>query len=151
DGTRASSSVSYLHPNFERENLHVLTGMHVMRVLFDEEQRATGVEYIDNAFDRSSRLHARREAILSAGATHCPTPLMLSGSAPAAHLPEGRSGGRAAPTGDGPTLRARREAVTACEPTRKMTREPTQCWESGIYTPAQEGLDLPAPMMHYGS
>ena len=52
DGTRASSSVSYLHPNLERENLHVLTGLQVMRVLFDEEQRATGVEYIDNAFDR---------------------------------------------------------------------------------------------------
>ncbi|MGO1482309.1 MAG: GMC family oxidoreductase, partial [Brachybacterium sp.] len=47
DGTRASSSVSYLHPNLERENLHVLTGLQVMRVLFDEEQRATGVEYID--------------------------------------------------------------------------------------------------------
>ena len=44
DGTRASSSVSYLHPHLERENLHVLTGLQVMRVLFDQEQRATGVE-----------------------------------------------------------------------------------------------------------
>src|SRR5699024_7262877 len=61
DGTRASSSVSYLHPNLERENLHVLTGLQVMRVLFDEEQRATGVEYIDNAFDRSSIMHAGGE------------------------------------------------------------------------------------------
>ncbi|MGP4977912.1 GMC family oxidoreductase [Brachybacterium tyrofermentans] len=151
DGTRASSSVSYLHPNLERENLHVLTGLQVMRVLFDEEQRATGVEYIDNAFDRSSIMHARREVILSAGAIDSPKLLMLSGIGPAEHLREVGIEVRVDSPGVGSNLQDHPEAVISWESTQKMTRESTQWWEIGIFSPTQEGLDLPDLMMHYGS
>ncbi|MDN5573411.1 MAG: GMC family oxidoreductase N-terminal domain-containing protein, partial [Micrococcales bacterium] len=51
DGRRASSSVSYLHPVQQRDNLEILTNRQVMQVLFDDEQRAVGLEYIDNSFD----------------------------------------------------------------------------------------------------
>ena len=58
----------------------------VMQVLFDDDQRAVGIEYIDNCFDRSSIMHARKEVILSAGAIDSPKLLMLSGIGPADHL-----------------------------------------------------------------
>ena len=151
DGTRASSSVSYLHPIRDRENLHVLTGHQVMQVLFDEEQRATGVEYIDNAFDRSSIMHARREVILSAGAIDSPKLLMLSGIGPADHLREIGIEVRVDSPGVGSNLQDHPEAVISWESTQPMTRESTQWWEIGIFTPTEEGLDLPDLMMHYGS
>src|SRR5699024_1570143 len=151
DGTRASSSVSYLHPNLERENLHVLTGLQVMRVLFDEGQRATGVEYIDNAFDRSSIMHARREVILSAGAIDTPKLLMLSGIGPADHLREVGIDVRVDSPGVGSNLQDHPEAVISWESTQTMTRESTQWWEIGIFAATEEGLDLPDLMMHYGS
>ncbi len=151
DGTRSSSSVSYLHPVLERENLHVLTGHQVMRVLFDEEQRATGVEYIDNAFDRSSVLRARREVILSAGAIDSPKLLMLSGIGPADHLREVGIDVRVDSPGVGSHLQDHPEAVISWESTQPMTRESTQWWEIGIFAATEEGLDLPDLMMHYGS
>ena len=151
DGTRASSSVSYLHPIRDRENLHVLTGHQVMQVLFDEDQRATGVEYIDNAFDRSSIMHARKEVILSAGAIDSPKLLMLSGIGPADHLREVGIEVRVDSPGVGSNLQDHPEAVISWESTQKMTRESTQWWEIGIFTPTEEGLDLPDLMMHYGS
>lgn len=88
DGTRASSSVSYLHPILERENLTILTGQHVKELTFDEENACTGVVSVDNAFSRPSRIEARREVILSAGAINTPQLLMLSGIGPADHLSE---------------------------------------------------------------
>lgn len=58
-----------------------------MRLLF-EGDRAVGVEYVDNSFDRSSVLRATREIVLSAGAIDTPKLLMLSGIGPADHLRE---------------------------------------------------------------
>lgn len=151
DGTRASSSVSYLHPVMERENLHILTNHQVMRVLFDEEERATGVEYIDNAFDRSSILYAKHEVILSAGAIDSPKLLMLSGIGPAEHLDEFEIDVRVDSPGVGSHLQDHPEAVISWESTQKMTRDSTQWWEIGIFSSTQEGRDLPDLMMHYGS
>ncbi|GAA4431630.1 GMC family oxidoreductase N-terminal domain-containing protein [Georgenia halophila] len=151
DGTRSSSSVSYLHPVMERENLHILTGHHVAQVLFDADQRATGVEYVDNAFGRSSVMHVRREVILSAGAIDSPKLLMLSGIGPADHLREIGIDVRVGSPGVGSNLQDHPEAVISWESTQKMTRDATQWWEIGIFTHTQEGLDLPDLMMHYGS
>ncbi|MFC7376417.1 MULTISPECIES: GMC family oxidoreductase [unclassified Brachybacterium] len=151
DGNRSSSSVSYLHPVMERENLHILTGHHVAQVLFDADQRATGVEYVDNAFGRSSVMHARREVVLSAGAIDSPKLLMLSGIGPADHLRELGIEVRVDSPGVGSNLQDHPEAVISWESTQKMTRDTTQWWEIGIFTPTQEGLDLPDLMMHYGS
>ena len=151
DGTRSSSSVSYLHPNMGRKNLHVLTGHWVMQVLFDENNRATGVEYVDNAFDRSSLMYARKEVILSAGAIDTPKLLMLSGIGPAEHLREFGIDVRVDSPGVGSNLQDHPEAVISWESTQKMTRDTTQWWEIGIFAATQDGLDLPDLMMHYGS
>ncbi|HWE12394.1 MAG TPA: GMC family oxidoreductase N-terminal domain-containing protein [Solirubrobacteraceae bacterium] len=83
NGMRCSAAVAYLHPVLGRENLTVLTGAHVTRVLLDGV-RATGVEV-----DRGGELEqidAGREVILSAGSYQSPQILLLSGVGPVEHL-----------------------------------------------------------------
>jgi choline dehydrogenase len=89
NGMRCSAAIGYLHPVLGRENLTVITGAHVNRLLLDGN-RATGVE-IDRDGDLSE-ITAQREVILSAGAYQSPQILLLSGVGPAddlelAHIP----------------------------------------------------------------
>jgi choline dehydrogenase len=81
NGMRASTSVRYLHPNTDRENLTIITEAMALRILFDDSGRASGVE-IDHA-GTVEEVHASREVILSAGAYQSPQLLMLSGIGPA--------------------------------------------------------------------
>lgn len=76
NGLRSSSSVAYLRPAKKRENLTVLTGATVTRVL-TENKRATGVEFSLNGSLMKAR--ASREVILSAGPLQSPKLLELSG------------------------------------------------------------------------
>lgn len=85
DGERFSAAKAYLAPNRGRANLHVVTGAHATRVLF-EGRRAVGVAYRRGRAELEVR--ARREVVLSAGALLSPQLLMLSGVGPAAHLRE---------------------------------------------------------------
>lgn len=51
DGRRQDTAHRYVHPKLEdgdHSNLHVLTESKVVRVLFDDNKRATGVEYTPN-------------------------------------------------------------------------------------------------------
>ncbi|HEX7888016.1 MAG TPA: choline dehydrogenase [Ramlibacter sp.] len=83
NGERFSAAKAYLAPNRHRANLHVLTGAHATRVLF-EGRRATGVAFLQDGVERQVR--ARREVLLSAGALLSPQLLMLSGVGPAEEL-----------------------------------------------------------------
>ncbi|KAB1660275.1 choline oxidase [Pseudoclavibacter chungangensis] len=151
DGTRASSSVSYLHPVLDRENLAVLTGVHVRELEFDDDGRCTGVQLVDNAFGRPSRIEATREVVLSAGAIGSPQLLMLSGIGPREHLEEFGIPVRIDAPGVGSNLQDHPEGVVQWEAKQPMTRSSTQWWEIGVFTPTEEGLDRPDLMMHYGS
>ncbi|AWB81366.1 choline oxidase [Corynebacterium yudongzhengii] len=151
DGTRASSSVAYLHPIADRENLDVLTDMWVTRVLFDDNNHATGVEYRADIFNRKATLRANREVILSAGAINTPQLLMLSGIGPAEHLREHGIDVRVDAPGVGSNLQDHPEAVINFETKVPMVRDSTQWWEIGIFTQINEDEDLPDLMMHYGS
>ncbi len=82
-GERCSVAKAYLTPHRSRPNLHVLTGVHVTRVLI-EHGRAVGVAYLQNGQEKT--LRAGREVILSAGTFQSPQLLMLSGIGPAEHL-----------------------------------------------------------------
>lgn len=84
-GRRHSAAQAYLRPAIRRQNLKVVTGAHVLRILFDGK-RAVGIEYRHNAAVRRANLGG--ELILSAGAINSPQILMLSGVGPAAHLRE---------------------------------------------------------------
>ncbi|ATE63669.1 GMC family oxidoreductase [Rhizorhabdus dicambivorans] len=86
DGRRCSPARAFLEPVRKRPNLRVMTHVLVDRVLF-EGRVATGVA----ARARDGRpliVKARREVIVSGGATQSPAILMRSGIGPAAHLRE---------------------------------------------------------------
>ncbi|GAA1620906.1 GMC family oxidoreductase N-terminal domain-containing protein [Nonomuraea maheshkhaliensis] len=72
-GRRWSSADAYLRPAVSRPNLTVVTGAAVDRVTFDGK-RATGIEY-----GGGTRIGARREVVLAAGAIGSPYLLMRSG------------------------------------------------------------------------
>jgi choline dehydrogenase len=82
-GRRASVARAYLYPARSRQNLTVLTGALVHRVVFDGS-RAIGIEYSQGA--ASLRAYADAEVILSAGAINSPQLLQLSGIGNSADL-----------------------------------------------------------------
>jgi len=84
NGFRCSAAVAYLRPVRGRTNLHIITGAHVLRVLFSG-RRACGVEYRQEG-GAVLRADASREVVLSAGALQSPQLLQLSGIGPAALL-----------------------------------------------------------------
>ncbi|MGF6724267.1 choline dehydrogenase [Paraburkholderia sp. GAS41] len=73
---RQSIFRSYLYPLLDRNNVTVLTGAVVNRVLFTN-QRASGIEFSYGGKDITVR--ADREIVLSLGAIHTPKLLMQSG------------------------------------------------------------------------
>ena len=151
DGTRSSSSVSYLHPILDRENFTLLTGRQARELVFDDREHCVGVDVVDSAFGRSQRLHADREVVLSAGAIDSPKLLMLSGIGPAGHLRELGIDVRVNSSGVGEHLQDHPEGVIQWDAKQPMVTESTQWWEIGIFTTTEPGLDRPDLMMHYGS
>jgi choline dehydrogenase len=76
NGRRQSIFRSYLYPVLDRNNVTVLTGAVVNRILF-ANQRSIGIEFVYGG--RSVRVAANREIVLSLGAIHTPKVLMQSG------------------------------------------------------------------------
>ncbi|MGJ9403448.1 GMC family oxidoreductase [Arthrobacter sp. KK5.5] len=151
DGTRSSSSVSYIHPIMERPNFTLLTGLRARVLNFDADRRCTGVDVVDSAFGTTHTLSARREVVLSAGAVDSPKLLMLSGIGPAQHLTEHGIEVLVDSPGIGENLQDHPEGVIQWEAKKPMVEQSTQWWEIGVFTPTEEGLDRPDLMMHYGT
>ncbi|MFP5022355.1 GMC family oxidoreductase [Pseudonocardia phyllosphaerae] len=154
DGTRASASVSYLHPILdERPNLEVRTDCWASKVLFDGDDPdvATGIEYMRGIGPGYEKVYADREVILSAGAIDTPKLLMLSGIGPAEHLAEFGIDVRVDAPGVGSNLDDHVEGLVFWEAAKPMVDESTQWWEIGLFSRTVEGLDRPDLMMHYGS
>ncbi len=151
DGTRASSSVSYIHPIMERKNFTLLTDLRARELNFDAANRCTGVDVVDNSFGRTRTLSARAEVILSAGAIDSPKLLMLSGIGPAAQLEGFGIDVRADSPGVGENLQDHPEGVIQWEAKQPMPATSTQWWEIGIFAATEDGLDRPDLMFHYGS
>ena len=80
NGARWSTAAGYLDAARSRDNLTILTGAQVERVLFDG-LRAIGVEY--KRHGERQRATAARETILAGGAINSPQLLLLSGVGPA--------------------------------------------------------------------
>lgn len=88
EGRRADAAYSYVHPllaDGKHPNLHVLCESKVVRVLFDENKRAIGVEYIANPVyhpsttARRMTAKARKLVVVSSGALGTPSILERSG------------------------------------------------------------------------
>jgi len=85
NGRRCSTATGFLHPVLHRENLTVVTGALVARLVFDG-RKAVGVDYLKDA--ASVAVKADREIILCGGAINTPQLLQLSGVGPAPLLRE---------------------------------------------------------------
>jgi choline dehydrogenase-like flavoprotein len=88
DGRRSSTFHAYLEPAMDRENLTVVTGALVERVLLEadgEAVRATGVAY-RTEHGNSEMVAAGTEVVLCAGAIGSPHLLLLSGVGPREEL-----------------------------------------------------------------
>ncbi|XP_066580968.1 glucose dehydrogenase [FAD, quinone] [Prorops nasuta] len=83
-GSRCSTAKAFLRPVKNRDNLHVAMNAHVLKILFNDEKRATGVEFLRDGLRQTVK--CRREVVLSAGAIGSPQLLMVSGIGPADHL-----------------------------------------------------------------
>lgn len=151
DGTRSSSSVSYIHPIRNRKNFTLLTDLQARQLNFDAERNCTGVDVVEGAFGRTTTLNARREVIVSAGAIDSPKLLMLSGIGPAEHLSQVGVQVVVDAPGVGEHLQDHPEGVIQWEAKKPMVETSTQWWEIGIFAATEEGLDRPDLMMHYGS
>lgn len=85
NGERWSASRAFIEPNRDRDNLHIVTGVTVQRVLF-EGDRAAGI--LCSKGRKEISLRARKAIVLAGGAFGTPQLLMLSGIGPADHLRE---------------------------------------------------------------
>jgi choline dehydrogenase len=152
DNTRMSSSHAYLHPILDsRPNLEIRTHCWVSKVLFDDQRRAIGVDYLSPDLLTHTTVIARREVVLSAGAIDTPKLLMLSGVGPGEHLQEFAIDVLVDAPGVGANLDDHVEGIVQWDARRPMVRTSTQWWEIGLFSTSQPGLDRPDLMMHYGS
>lgn len=152
DGTRASSSASYLHPILDsRPNLQVRTGCWVSEILIDDDLVATGVRYQRPDLTGYDEIVATREVIVTAGAIDTPKLLMLSGIGPAEHLREIGIPVRVDSPGVGSNLDDHVEGLVFWEAAKPMVTESSQWWEIGVFATTEPGLNQPDLMMHYGS
>ncbi|KAI1355537.1 alcohol oxidase-like protein [Xylaria sp. FL0043] len=81
DGKRQDTAHCYLHPRLQdgnHPNLHVLVQSTVVKVIFDETKRATGVVYSPTQSADLHMVNATKMVIVSSGA--CGTPLVLERS-----------------------------------------------------------------------
>ncbi len=76
NGVRESTSAAFLKPARRNPNLHIITGAHAQRILFNNK-RATGVEY--RRHGKVETISANAEVIVCAGAINSPQLLELSG------------------------------------------------------------------------
>ncbi|GMG13125.1 unnamed protein product [Aspergillus oryzae] len=82
---RETASSSYLREALmESNNLNIFTRTLVKRVLFDDQNRATGVTVSTDGFEW--QIGAKKEVNLSAGVMRSPQLLMVSGIGPKEHL-----------------------------------------------------------------
>ncbi|XP_043481456.1 glucose dehydrogenase [FAD, quinone] [Leptopilina heterotoma] len=83
-GSRCSTAKAFLRPVRNRKNLHIAMNSQALKFVFNEDKRATGVEFLRNGVRQTIKV--RREVVLSAGAINSPQLLMLSGIGPKEHL-----------------------------------------------------------------
>ncbi|PCG97883.1 Glucose-methanol-choline oxidoreductase [Penicillium occitanis (nom. inval.)] len=84
DGKRQDAASKYLHPRLQggdHPNLHVLLETKIVRVLFDDDKRAIGVECCKSGSSMSTttQIKARKLVIISCGACGTPSVLERSG------------------------------------------------------------------------
>lgn len=85
-GRRFGTYKAFIHSAKDRPNLLIAKNAHVIKVIIDDNLKATGVEV--KVGDRVLTINSKKDVILSAGALKTPQILMLSGIGPKTHLEE---------------------------------------------------------------
>lgn len=85
-GSRCSTAKAFLRPVKNRRNLHIAMLAQALKVLFNEDKRAIGVEFLRDGLKQVVRV--KREVVLSAGSIGSSQLLMVSGVGPKEHLAE---------------------------------------------------------------
>ena len=118
DGKRQSTSVTYLHPIKQRQNLTLITNIQVSKIII-ENSSAIGVE-IKNK-NELEKIFAEKEVLLSAGAINSPQILMLSGVGPEEELKNHGINVISALNGVGENLQDHLETYVQYECTKPVT------------------------------
>lgn len=84
-GRRDSTAKAFLIPARDRKNLHIMYNAEAQKILIDENNRATGVEFVYKN-EHTMQALTTKEVVLSAGSIMSPKILMLSGIGPKEHL-----------------------------------------------------------------
>ncbi|KAK4222134.1 putative GMC oxidoreductase [Podospora fimiseda] len=80
--TRSHARLNHYTPVQSRTNYHILDSHTVSRILFDNNKKAIGVEYLPTAGGSTLTVNATKEVLVAAGALHSPQILQLSGVGP---------------------------------------------------------------------
>ena len=141
---RESSAISYLHPLDQLpENLTLVSDCEAVRLVFDDEQNAVGVETTRGEF------RARREVVVSGGVVNTPKLLLHSGIGPGHHLKEMGIPVRVdLPVGE--HLLDHPEGVVMWESTAQVPLESSQDWECGLFAKAEPESEAPDLLMPFG-
>ncbi len=83
DGKRQSTSVTYLHPIKQRQNLTLITNVQVTKIIIEN---STAIGVVIKNKNNLEKIFAEKEVLLSAGAINSPQILMLSGIGPEEEL-----------------------------------------------------------------
>lgn len=65
NGSRLSTARAFLRPARNRHNLHIMLNSTATRIIFDENKRAVGVEFVHNG--QLQRVDVGNEVIISGG------------------------------------------------------------------------------------
>lgn len=65
NGSRLSTSRAFLRPARNRPNLHIMVNSTATRILFDENNRAVGVEFVHDG--KIQRVSVAKEVVVSGG------------------------------------------------------------------------------------
>ncbi|KAH0954706.1 hypothetical protein HN011_007305 [Eciton burchellii] len=84
NGSRLSTARAFLRPARNRPNLHIMLNSTATKILFDENNRAVGVEFVHNGMVK--RVSVLKEVVVSGGAVNSPQILLNSGLGPREEL-----------------------------------------------------------------
>ncbi|CAH1645769.1 unnamed protein product [Spodoptera littoralis] len=79
-GSRTETATAYLSPLKDNPNLYLTRNSTAVKIIFDENKRAVGVQFVKDG--KSITVRAMKEVIVTTGAVKTPQLLMLSGIGP---------------------------------------------------------------------
>ena len=143
---RQSASVAFLHPLDQwGDQLTIFTNTQAQHLLFDEHNRAVGVQTDKGPITCTS------DVILSCGAFNTPTLLMRSGIGPAEHLAEHGIGVRHALAGVGEHLLDHPDSMIAWETVRPIPQKDINAMGMAAFGKTTPDQPVPDMMCHVGT